>query len=241
MSSFSSMWYGKEIGVLGEITLTSFLYYGHDVTLYLYEKSIKVPKGVNVKSANEIVDESLIFNKHSPSSFSDYFRLKLMEKYNTTWIDMDLVCLSEKWEEPDYLWAKAKSILPATANNAVFRMPKCEALTYMIEKIESSDKNIQYGVEFGPFLLQEAIDKFNLDSYSKDSSEFYPIFWPEAFMANNESLKNEVFKRIKKNTKCFHFWESKMWELSNKKPNEIEPGSYLDWCYNKFVLGNSNG
>jgi len=42
---FGTLWFGNEPTLLQQISWNSYIHHGHQLTIYLYDMSIKVPKG----------------------------------------------------------------------------------------------------------------------------------------------------------------------------------------------------
>jgi len=242
MAKFASMWWGPKLGPLELVCLKSFLYYGHDFTLYVYDKNLEVPKGITVKDANDIVPESYMFSQDWPAMFACYFRLKMLKQEKVTWVDMDVVCLSDDWKETDYMWGKATRMGPNEINNAILRIPsEAPILDFMINYIEEHDKTTFAKTDPGPVLLGDSVVDFGLQEFTREESEFYPIHWAEAFLGVFKNLNAVTQGRINENTRCFHFWGSQVLESAGMNKEEIQEGSFLEWATNKFVLGLESG
>lgn len=90
---FSSFWH-SDTNILPKIviaSINSFVKNGCPYHLYTYKKYINVPNGCIVKNANEILDYSNFFmgSRNDYASFSDMFRIYLINKIDTAWTDTD--------------------------------------------------------------------------------------------------------------------------------------------------------
>ena len=95
-----SMWIGDKLSTMEQLAIKSFLDNGHKFHLYTYGEVKGIPKGTIVKDGNEILPESEIFyytadpvHKGSVSSFSNWFRYKLLFDKGGWWVDTDNICL----------------------------------------------------------------------------------------------------------------------------------------------------
>jgi len=100
----NGLWIGDELSVVELLTLHSFVRNGHTFQLWLYGPlKNKLPSGVIVRDANEILPQSMVFRYEHPnqyghgrgsvSGFSDVFRYRLLYNEGGWWVDMDVTCL----------------------------------------------------------------------------------------------------------------------------------------------------
>src|SRR5947208_2583766 len=100
-TEFSSFWHGGELPPHCRVCLKSFIDHGHTLTLYCY-RDVDVPAGVQVRDAEEILPRTDIFSyergpgKGSISAFSNVFRYKLLAERGSWWVDVDVLCMSDK-------------------------------------------------------------------------------------------------------------------------------------------------
>ena len=91
------LWMRGELSFLEQLCVQSFLDAGHHVALYSYEPIGRVPDGVELRDASDILPETgfLVHERTgSPALHSDLFRYKLLEKMDRTiWADTDAYCL----------------------------------------------------------------------------------------------------------------------------------------------------
>lgn len=90
---FSSFWH-SENDILPKLviaSINSFIKNGCPYHLYTYKKYKNIPEGCIIKDANEIVDFSEFFigSRNDIASFSDMFRIYLVNKVDTAWTDTD--------------------------------------------------------------------------------------------------------------------------------------------------------
>ena len=95
-----AMWVRGRLSPLAELTLVSFLRHHGPVRLWTYDRDLTAPHGVQIKDANEIIDQSELFAyqhgdaRGSFGGFSDVFRARLLWQFGGWWTDMDVTLLS---------------------------------------------------------------------------------------------------------------------------------------------------
>ncbi|CAD0183324.1 hypothetical protein RUESEDTHA_00188 [Ruegeria sp. THAF57] len=90
----ATLWVGRPLSWIEQLSLTSFLAVGHSVKLYTYSAISGVPDGVEVADASDIFAPDQEFLQDvGPSMVADIFRLHLMEKRDEIWIDADMVAV----------------------------------------------------------------------------------------------------------------------------------------------------
>jgi mannosyltransferase OCH1-like enzyme len=106
-----SLWIGQRLSFMERLSIASFLANGHDYHLYAYEDLENAPAGIVVKTADEIIPRSLIFQyKNYPSyaGFSNFFRYKLLLSNGGWWADTDVICLKHFGFEEPYVFASER-------------------------------------------------------------------------------------------------------------------------------------
>ena len=71
------LWIGRELSVLEQLSVASFVLNGHEYHLYVYEEVENVPSGATIKDAADILPRSSVFQyEHRPSyaGFANFFR-----------------------------------------------------------------------------------------------------------------------------------------------------------------------
>jgi Glycosyltransferase sugar-binding region containing DXD motif len=179
------LWVGKELSVMENLSIKSFIANGHEYHLYVYEKVKNIPTGTMVKDGNEILSEDQIFKyqsgwgKGSYAGFADLFRYHLLKKCGGWWADTDVICLKPfdlssscviassyegKWGEP--------------ANDCVLKLPKSSELTdYLVDATGAMNLETAEFGQTGPLLLQKAVKDLNLSQYVVSHKLFCPITW----------------------------------------------------------------
>jgi hypothetical protein len=216
--------------------LSSFIYYGHEVTLYVYDPSIEAPEGVTVKDANEIVDESAIFlasNSYAP--FSDMFRYQMIQKTGLVWTDADNVCLSGDWNfENGVVVGYENYDGELILNNSIFGLPQdSEPLLYIIERSTSFDKTEITWAEIGSKIIEEAFKKFDYFQHVQEPHVFCPIGFRKWHSYWTPAKYSWVMEQTKASKSVSLFNQMSKWSSMDR--NTFIKGSFLDTCYDKFV------
>jgi hypothetical protein len=95
------LWVEGELCRLGRLTCASFVANGYDVNLWSYGGLTRIPEGVTLRDARDVLPESRIFRyqngtveKGSLSPFANLFRLALLSRFGGLWSDADVICLT---------------------------------------------------------------------------------------------------------------------------------------------------
>lgn len=122
----NGLWIGEELSRIELLTINSFIENGHEFNLWVYNTiKTKLPTGVKLRDANDIIPASRIFRykyvntfghgKGSVSGFSDVFRYKLLLDNGGWWTDMDITCLKPLNISTPYFFRKHHD-LPLVGN-----------------------------------------------------------------------------------------------------------------------------
>lgn len=216
MANVASLWYGSDLRRLGNLTIMSYLRHGHTFTLYVYDKTIKVPEGTILKDANEILNKDLVFGKNGKwQPFSDLFRYKMLMETDYTWVDMDAICLRPDWDFGNYIFGIEDTEKPETLiNNAILKLPKdSDCLKYLYENALNYNKeNMDWNhlgtpYDLGPKLLTKSLEKFNLIHLAQKREAFYPVL-PRYFYKYSYGPYIEEVKLLSKNSYTAHVYDS---------------------------------
>ena len=233
MANFGSLWIGNPLSKVEQTALSSIVYHGHSITLFVYNMDLKVPKGVIKKDANEIVPESEIFKvQNSYGPFADIFRYKMIKKYGLIWTDTDSICLKHDWNFKDYIFGFEEE---GKLSNSILSMPQDSQLVdFLIKNSARYDKSKIVWAEIGPVLLTKGVTKLNLYKHVNPPEVFYPIhFWQWKKIWTKEN-KEEVLEKCK-NSHTIQIWNQFLNREGIDK-NNLPKGSAIEYFYNKFVV-----
>lgn len=215
----NGLWIGSQLSLLELLTLSSFVQNGHEFHLWLYEEiNQKLPRGVIIKNANEIIDKERVFKyknetisgigKGSYAGFSDVFRYKLLYEKGGWWVDMDVTCLKYFDVQEEYFFP-SEITMPLTGR--ILKAPaRCELMKFCYETalVEIDANNVNWYKPIGILIkgvsqlgLKNHItsDFINWDSYVfvdvlRNLNVNIPTKW-SAFHWSNEQWRNRGFDK----------------------------------------------
>lgn len=240
MSKVSSLWVGSDLSIIHKISLASFLYYGHEVTLYVYDLDLKVPAGIIKRDAREILPESEIFyHQGSLAAFADCFRYKMIQDTGAMWVDADTICFTKNFfDDVDTVFI-LESQDPVIYAQGILKLPQNSAIVKdLVEqsfkiKEDLSDETV-WGA-LGPWLLTELVNKHGLQRYGVDVEKVSlyrsmydaPKFWDPRF-------KKEIIKKSK-DAYSGTFYNSGLDKIGFTQKNKIAKFSAIEVFYLKFL------
>ena len=189
-----SLWIGGDLSDMERLSIKSFLKYGHPYHLYTYHPVGGVPPGVVVKDANEIINAVDIFLvRGGYSSFSDFFRWKLVRDKGGWWVDADAVCLRPLDFDLEYVFIGGRG-LPGSDDcitSGLFKAPAHSPIMEWgwVQCLNMQPATMTWG-QAGPPLFTEAVHKFGLLDAIVPGRLFFPVFYtkaPGAFTGPNTS------------------------------------------------------
>lgn len=258
MAKVASLWIGKELGVLERACINAFLKIGDDFVLYVYDKVLNVPDGVEIEDARSILDtKNIVIHKQtgSPALHSDLFRYSLIAKTDLIWVDLDILPLRSFDFDREYIFGfESDSFI----NGAVLRMPKdslaLKELLSFNEKTKGFPVNIDlFSFEtakflfrvllykrlditvwpwgsIGPKAITSALRRTGEEIYALPKESFYPI----SFENLEDLLLPGLVTKDMFNEKCYaiHLWGKELRNIIDNKYNGFPPkGSFLyDYC-----------
>jgi hypothetical protein len=177
LATVASLWVGGPLGYIQKLCLSSFVYYGHTINLYVYDMDMDVPQGVTKLDASEIVPQDKVFTYHGQyAGFSDYFRYKMIQSTGVMWVDADTLCLTKDFfEDTEFVFIQESKHLIA---GGILKMPKSHQLTKIINS--QTEKLIPQITKFpdkekwaviGPLLLTKLVRRFHLEKYAQPAAK----------------------------------------------------------------------
>lgn len=229
------LWIGKELSRMEQLSIRSFLHYGNDVHLYVYEEIKNVPFGTIQKDANIIIPKEKIFkyrDYNSYAGFANLFRYKLLLEKGGYWADLDIVCLkSIKEANQPYIFASERIQKGIQVNNCFIYAPKnSNIMEYCYDCAASKDsEKLQWG-DTGPKLLTEAVINHKLHEYVLHPVVVCPInYW------HCRLIVSECFdKLIHSDSYMVHLW-NEMWRRNGMdKSHRYSKNSLYEKLQEKF-------
>jgi hypothetical protein len=133
----NALWIGKKLGPIEELTIKSFVEYGHQFRLWVYDELESETHGAVLYDANEVLSRNRVFRYPENSAinggrgggsyagFSDVFRYKLLADRGGWWVDMDVTCLRPLlFSEPYFFRNHARLLVVGN----VMKVPACSEL-----------------------------------------------------------------------------------------------------------------
>ncbi len=128
------LWVGETLSWLAAMSIRSFVYQGHDVTLFhTHALDTAGIEGINLVPAREVFDYSDSFLADArPQVFADIFRLTMIRDTGLIWSDLDVLCYRPFSTQDGYLVGYEHP--GASINNGVLALPKSsQALNELIQ------------------------------------------------------------------------------------------------------------
>ena len=198
-----SLWIGRRLSSMEVLSIESFLHFGYEYHLYVYDEVANVPRGVTLRDANEILPASEIFYFQgdfapgSPACFSDIWRYKLLLDKGHWWVDTDVVCVRPFDFASEHVVGHQREQHGHCVNSAVIRAPAGSPLArFCFEACLRMDREKLLWGSTGPKLVQAAIRELGMDDciqppeafYDVDYWEFGQLFAPRELSANARSV-----------------------------------------------------
>ena len=229
----NSLWIDPKMGDLQRMCLRSFLDKGMSFHLYTYNAIQDLPEGVVVRDADEIIDRKEIFldNKNSYATFSDWFRIKLLDTIGGWWVDCDVYCIRKFDLGWPYVFATERYSFNNETHsricNAVIKMPRGTRLAKKIlavaePRLATKKYDDILWTELGAKALADGIVSEELIRYAVRPEVFCPTDYSDFKQLARK--KDMVFDKI---TYGVHLW-NKMWEWDKLDPlKEAKEDSFL--------------
>ena len=244
MANFGSLWVGGQLTKVQEVSLASFIYYGHSLTLFVYDDAIIVPHGVAKADARVILPEtSLFLVEGSYSAFSDVFRYNMIDKTSLAWVDADTICLSNDWNFSDEIFAGKEYSVDGSdelvVGGVLSLKPDSEILNYMISRSTNTDKTTMQWADIGPKLVTEAFNKFSYLHYAYPPNVFCGIKFTDWYDLWDPSKLRDILNLY--NTSKSISVYNQMLTRNGIDKNSLPEGSAMEYFYNKFTGKVANG
>jgi len=238
------LWVGSLLSKIELLTIHSFLKHGHQFHLWVYEKlENKLPDGVIVRDANEIIPKEKIFRRkfNDPSCgvgkgsvgspFADWFRYKLLYEHGGWWTDMDITCLKPLDFADAYLFREHDKV---SVIGNVMKVPRnSELMKITAQKVESQCNENTIDWLLPNKLLAESIQQLGLSGFIRKNISNRDI-WQETekFIFKNHSLPEEWY--------VIH-WMNEEWRMRGIDKNNVSPDSTLGNLLYHYGMGKKTG
>lgn len=230
------LWVRGELSRMEMLSLRSFLAHGHAVHFYTYSPPSRLPEGVVVCDARDIVPENLAppaattpFTKGSMGAFSDYFRYNLLFQKGGWWSDLDVVALRPWRGFPDVVFASTDEPPHGrVANGFVMRLPAGHpVLAACLATFEKRDIRELDIAQTGPLLLHTVLGREGVAAHCQPPEVFAPVPWNAGWQLVRPLWKRftleELLQRVRRphlsmrfssDTAAVHLWHE-TWRHAN--------------------------
>ncbi len=215
LPQIASFWFGSDLSWLEALCIQSYLDHGHSFTLYAAHDIAHVPNGVDLRHASEILwpapFELRPEDRLGVAVFSDIFRLRLLERTDFIWVDLDALCLKPFDFASPFVFARSQS---GKFPNGVLRLPQeSQTLAQMLAFVTSANptqpwrgaklrrRNEQriaegetWGIEAlpwgcsGPKALGHFLRETGEDIHAMPANTFYPLANEELWKLHDPQL-----------------------------------------------------
>jgi hypothetical protein len=235
---FRTFWIGPALSAYEELSLTSLVARGQRVLLYSYDKRLRVPDGVELVDANDILPGDRLHTfvrpdgEISPALHSDIFRYEALRRFGGWYCDLDLVLVGDSPPATDIYFAREDGTF---VNNAVLRFPPGAPL--MVAAAEAA-RALAAGAEWGasgPKLLTRLVEELGLGPMALPWTAAYPVRPTEVVRLFLPEHREELEDRAA-GADFVHLW-NQVWRCV-RIPKDLGPpeGSFLDLLFRSFGI-----
>jgi hypothetical protein len=235
---FRMFWSGPPLSVYEELSLTSLVARGQRVFLYSYDTSLRVPDGVELVDANEILPGDLIHTythpdgETSPAPHADLFRYEALRKFGGWYCDLDIVLVGDHPPVADVYIAREDG---THVNNSVLRFPRgAPLMAAASEAARGLMTSAEWGAS-GPALLTRLVAAHGLAQSVQPWTAAYPVRTTEVAKLFLPEHREELEDRVA-GADFVHLW-NQIWRRV-RIPKEFGPpeGSFLDSMFRSFGI-----
>jgi hypothetical protein len=225
---FQSLWWGDSITPYEAVCMRSFIDHGHSYHLYSYFPDLKVPDGVVLRDAAELLPKADYFEytgpgKDSPSAFSNLFRYKLLATHGGWWIDTDVICLSDQISPCNHFFAFESDDI---VNGAVLYFgPADPVMIRCLGEVLAIRGHAEWG-DLGPRLITKVLRDCGLIAQARPKDSCYAVGWKDALDLLDPSQADSIIERTK-SAPFIHLWNEIYRRGGIDKTLRPAPGSFL--------------
>lgn len=234
LDKMQGLWIGGSLSNMEKLSINSFLKNGHAYDLYTYGHVDGVPAGANVKDANEIIPwEQAFLNRGGYSTFSDFFRWKLVRDRGGWWVDTDAVCLQPFDFADEYIFfgGKGKPGSNDCVTSGLFKAPAGSEITRLGwgECKCMNTETMPWG-HAGPPLFTALVEHCALQNSIVPGALVFPIFYTDAVQKFTRPGPDPFTFEGAYSVHLFN----EMWRLAGADKNGVYPGSIYQRLQERF-------
>lgn len=222
-TTVNMFWHGSALPSYAWSCIQTFVDRGHAVKLFSYHQ-IEVPQGVTNVDAGTVIELRDLECYQSIEAFSDRFRYELLFKQGGWWMDVDVVCLTDRLPDSSHAWAEEE---PGIINNAILKFPAGDPAAGLLAKKagELVGRSQPWGTT-GPHLASQILGSSKPARRAGSTAEFYPLHWLEAPRLLLPEHANDISRQIE-NSLFLHLWINVFKNLGVDLNNESPRGSFM--------------
>ena len=230
-----SLWIGKTLTKLEQLSILSYLANGHEFHLYCYDKIEGIPDGTVVKDANEIIEKRQFDPQGSLAPFADWFRYNLLYKKGGWWVDLDSVCLKPFDFKEDHCFSSENSPMQKEKyiinNGYIKAVEGDDFILDCIKYIKIRGFRGLAWAEFGPNLLSKVLNNYDVKSFVKPPEVFCPYNWFNI----SDLIAIPYFDAVSDQTYAIHFW-NEIWRRGQLDKNaSYHPDSVFEQLKKRYL------
>jgi hypothetical protein len=221
-----SLWIGSRLSAMEQLSISSFLYHGHQFHLYTYQNVDGIPEGTIIKNAEKIIPRSKVFrdsDRETFAGFSNFFRYSLLHKLGGFWVDLDVVCI-KKFDFRSHIILASEQDLDGTKiiTSCVLKTPPDDSLmSSACELCANIDTKKYHFGQAGPYMLGQLVRESNYEKFAHPIYTFCPVpyfdWWK--IVSDKPIIHEETKKMISHKVYAIHLW-NEMWRLNNIDKNQ---------------------
>ena len=253
LPDIASLWIGDRLSWLEQLCLKSFADAGHRVRLYSYAGIDNLPEGVLAGDANDIFPGEPMYRhakNGSPAIHADLFRLNLLARTESIWVDADMYCLRPfdlgtpfvfGWEKPGQICNAVLGLPPdsKTLRSLLTFFEDEYAIAPWLkpwqraELMAARDAGTPLHMTqqpwgfTGPASVTHFLQETGEIAHAQPQEAFYPV----SFKDRNHLIQSKFHPedRMTDATYGVHFWARRMKpRLEEKEHNRPRRGSFMD-------------
>ncbi len=240
-----AFWTGPALSPYEELSLRSLVAGGARTLLYSTNMALRVPEGVELVDAREILSGQVhrftfADGVRSPALHSDLFRYLAIRQFGGWYVDLDIILLGKELPRSKVYLAREPSNL---VNGAVMTFP--QGSPFITAAIEEAWKLLPEAgpgaplskrISIGPELVTRLVREYALDHLVRPRSSAYEIGYDEIAAMFDPAHRAELEERTAESD-FIHLW-NEIWGRVRFPKNYGPPeGSFLDALFRRFGMG----
>jgi hypothetical protein len=240
-----AFWTGPQLSPYEELSLRSLIAGGARALLYSTNMALRVPEGVELVDAREILSGQVhrftfADGVRSPALHSDLFRYLAIRQFSGWYVDLDIILVGKELPRSKVYLAREPSNL---VNGAVMTFPR--GSPFITAAIEEAWKILpQAGpgaplskrISIGPELVTRLVRDYALDHVVRPRSSAYEIGYDEIAAMFDPAHRAELEERTA-DSDFIHLWNEIWGRVRLPKYYGPPEGSFLDGLFRRFGMG----